>query len=82
MGEYIQDYWNDLCILQMGEWNFRDGEGFTVSWAVPRLELIPSLVVKPRIFMKLALNDDDDGDDMMIPGFFLLVGVRQREACV
>lgn len=31
VGEDIQDYGKDLCILQVGKWNFRDGEGFMQS---------------------------------------------------
>lgn len=49
---------------------------YSVFQATPRLELIPSLVIKPRIFIMLALGDDDD---MMTAGFCFWLGVRQRE---
>lgn len=52
---------------------------YSVFQAAPRLELIPSLVIKPRIFIMLALGDDDD---TMTSGFWFWLGVRQREAWI
>lgn len=52
---------------------------YSVFQAAPRLELIPSLVIKPRIFIMLALGDDDD---TMTSGFCFWLGVRQREAWI
>lgn len=82
VGEDSQDYWDDLSILQMGKWSFRGGEGFVQSpRQVPRLELIPCLVIKPRIFIKVALDDDDD---MTVPGFFFFFcrGEAERGLCI
>lgn len=46
-----------------------------------RLELIPSVVIKPGIFIKVALGDDD----MMTSGFFFffLIGCEaERGLCI
>lgn len=39
---------------------------YSVFQATPRLELTPSPVIKPRIFITLASGEDDD---MMTSGF-------------
>lgn len=46
---------------------------------MPRPELTLDLVVKPRVFINLPLDDDED---MMIPGFFVGGAEAERGLCI